>query len=211
LFEKELPWGDEKQVREDLASGVSLISFSCDKLLGCSQGGIIAGEAELIARLKKNPLSRAMRLDKLLISALEGTLLSYLSGTQREDIPVLQMLYATPEELQQRGAMLLQKMGHLAAAGFSFGQVDKAGLAGGGALPMVELPSQAITVQHRDLPAHHLYRRLLNCPVPIVGLVENDLFHLDLRTIKVTDFSDIVAALEALNLEADANFQEEQL
>jgi L-seryl-tRNA(Ser) seleniumtransferase len=211
LLEKALPWGDEKQVREDLASGVSLISFSCDKLLGCSQGGIIAGESELIARLKKNPLSRAMRLDKLLISALEGTLLSYVSGTQREDIPVLKMLYASPAELGRRGEALLQKIDHLAAAGFSFRQVEKVGLAGGGALPMVELPSQAIIVQHPDLPAHRLYRRLLASAVPVVGLVENDLYLLDMRTIKETDFGDIVAALEGLNLGTDAKDQGEQL
>ena len=179
--------GDEPTARESLASGADLVCFSGDKLLGGPQAGIVVGRAQLVQRLRRHPLQRALRADKLTLAALEGTLLLYLDPDRaRQEIPVLRMLEEPPEAIRARAARLAELTG---------GEVeDTVARVGGGALPLAELPSFACAV------AESLAARLRAGEPPVVGVVRDGRLLLDCRTVAETEVEEIAAAVAAARL-----------
>jgi L-seryl-tRNA(Ser) seleniumtransferase len=173
--------GDEPTAREALAEGADLVCFSGDKLLGGPQAGIVVGRSELVERLRRHPLQRALRADKLTVAALEGTLALYLDGPDR--IPVLRMLRDDIETVRARAQRL---------AGLVGGEVEQTvARAGGGALPLAELPSYACAVEE-DLAA-----RLRIGEPPVIGVVRDGRTLLDCRTLTDAEVDEVAAAIIA--------------
>jgi L-seryl-tRNA(Ser) seleniumtransferase len=172
---------EEPTARESLASGADLVCFSGDKLLGGPQAGIVLGRAELVERLRRHPLQRALRIDKLALAALEGTLLLHLDAPER--IPVLRMLGQGTETVRARAE-------RLAAA--TSGEVEETvGRVGGGALPLAELPSFACAVEES------LAGPLRTGEPPIVGVVRDGRLLLDCLTLTDEEAQEAAAAVLA--------------
>jgi L-seryl-tRNA(Ser) seleniumtransferase len=174
----ELP--GEPSARESLAAGADLVCFSGDKLLGGPQAGIVVGRAELVERLRRHPLHRAVRADKLTLAALEGTLRVYLDAPER--IPVLRMLEEDVEVVRARAERL---------ASLVDGTVEETvGRVGGGALPLAELPSFACAVEES------LAGLLRGSEPPVVGIVRDGRLLLDCRTLGDDEIDEVVAAVK---------------
>jgi L-seryl-tRNA(Ser) seleniumtransferase len=175
---------DEPSARDALAAGADLVCFSGDKLLGGPQAGIVVGRAELVERLRRHPLQRALRADKLTLAALEATLALYLEPERAaREIPVLRMLAEPAEAVRSRAERL---------AGLVGGEIEKTvGRVGGGALPLAELPSFACAVEEE------LAARLREADPPIVALVRDGRCLLDCRTIADGEVDEIARAVTA--------------
>ena len=182
----------EPFARESLKNGADIVSFSGDKLLGGLQCGVILGRETYISAMKKHPLYRAFRVDKMTIAALEATLRVYADPRAAErDIPVLSMLSETGDVLRQRAEKLcddIRKHGGNAEA------IKTKSVAGGGAVPGLELDSYAVVPASKE-NTEEIERRLRNMPTPIIGRLENDRLLLDVRTIFEDDFEYIVNAV----------------
>ncbi|HEV7699801.1 MAG TPA: L-seryl-tRNA(Sec) selenium transferase, partial [Pyrinomonadaceae bacterium] len=161
---------DEPIVADALATGVDLVSFSGDKLLGGPQAGIIAGRKELIDQLRKHPLYRVLRADKLGCAALEATLLSYRRDTASRDVPVLRQIIATAAEIGERSARLIKQVGPLAKLKVEI--VDGVSAVGGGAAPTARLSTRLISLSHENRSAEHLERALRMGEGPVVARIE---------------------------------------
>ena len=179
---------DEPSVQDSLKAGVDIVSFSGDKLLGGPQAGIILGKKSYIDKLKKHPLTRAMRVDKMTLAALEATLSSY-ENDRSEEIPVLSMLSASPEELKSKAALLSSM---LASAGIRADVIPTEGRVGGGSAPNHSLPSYAVALAG-DVNA--LEEKLRLGLHPIVGRIHDGLYLLDVRTLLEEEFPTIVEAV----------------
>jgi L-seryl-tRNA(Ser) seleniumtransferase len=179
-----LPLGDEPTARESLEAGADLVCFSGDKLLGGPQAGIIAGRAELVERLRRHPLQRALRADKLTLAALEATLALYLDPElAAREVPVLRMLAEPVETVRARAQRLADLVG---------GDVEPTvGRVGGGALPLTELPSFACAVEQE------LASRLRETERPVIGVVRDGRCLLDCRTLRDEELDDVAAAVAA--------------
>jgi L-seryl-tRNA(Ser) seleniumtransferase len=177
---------------EVIRRGVDLVCFSGDKLLGGPQAGIIAGKSKLIDALKRDPFFRALRCDKLILSALEATADLYLCGDLR--IPVLEMLSATAGELRERAERI-----HAAVEGLplrvSVGPGE--GQIGGGTLPRSVLPSVTLDLAHNSLPPQEFAARLRDQPSPVIGYVARGAVKLDLRTVFPRQDAELIAAIRA--------------
>ena len=149
----------EPTVPEVIASGVDLVSFSGDKLLGGPQAGILVGREDLVARLAKNPLNRALRIDKLTVAALEATLYAYEAGTALTTIPTLAMLTEPLDAIRQRARRLLRRLPEATARALGATIVESRSQVGGGALPTVELPTAALALGTAARPAQGARRR----------------------------------------------------
>jgi L-seryl-tRNA(Ser) seleniumtransferase len=173
--------GDEPTARASLAAGADLVCFSGDKLLGGPQAGIIVGRAELIDRLRRHPLQRALRADKLTLAALEGTL--QLAIDAPGEIPVVWMLREASDSVRARAARLAERLG---------GQVEETiARAGGGALPVTELPSFACALEEE------LAERLRHTDPPVITVVRDGRTLLDCRTLSDAEADEVVAAVGA--------------
>jgi L-seryl-tRNA(Ser) seleniumtransferase len=173
----ELP--GEPSARESLAAGADLVCFSGDKLLGGPQAGIVVGSAELVEKLRRHPLQRAVRIDKLSLAALEGTLRVYLEAPER--IPVLRMLHEDAGDVRARAERLASLVG---------GTVEETvGRVGGGALPLAELASFACAVEES------LALPLRLGETPVVGIVRDGKLLLDCRTLDDAEVDEVAAAV----------------
>jgi L-seryl-tRNA(Ser) seleniumtransferase len=189
----------EPSVAEVVAAGIDLVTFSGDKLLGGPQAGILAGRADIIARLKKNPLARALRVDKMTLAGLEMTLRLYREGRQ-DEIPLWRMLNATPAELKRRAANVARRVKRgLAEAGAEADVrvVDATAPVGGGSLPAVEWPTAAVSVRPLHLSLRRVEERLRAGSPPVVARVENDSVWFDLRTVQPGEEAGLAAAIVA--------------
>ena len=193
------PFGlrDEPVVADILKAGVDLVMFSGDKLLGGPQAGIIAGRADIIAGLRKHPLLRALRIDKLSLAALEATLRLYLPPHDPlARVPVLRALSQPLAEVEARAQRLA---GSLAAVkGVDVEVMASAAYVGGGSLPQQDLDSFSVVVASAALSAETLADRLRGGVVPIVGRIHQGKLWLDMRTVTDDELPDIVAALGAI-------------
>ena len=175
----------EPTVRHSIEAGVSLVMFSGDKLLGGPQAGIIAGKKDLLQRVRRHPLFRALRVDKLTIAALEVTLNAYLRSAWNE-IPAQRMIRMTAQELQQRAENFLRHMHTLLPSSDAKMEIaDGFSLAGGGSTPDQSLPSKIIRVSSQKYAAAKLEQRLRGPAngVSVIARVEEDRVILDLRTV----------------------------
>lgn len=179
------PWGFpyEPTVPEVVASGVDLVSFSGDKLLGGPQAGILVGRRAVVARLKKNPWNRALRIDKFTIAALEATLYAYEAGTARETIPTLRMLTETLGDVRRRARRVLARLDSSTRERLTPHLVEDHAQVGGGALPTVELPSAGLAVGATPAAARALDAALRTGDPPVVGRMLDDRLFLDCRTV----------------------------
>ena len=182
----------EPTVQASVRAGVDIVSFSGDKLLGGPQAGIILGSREWIAKLRRHPLTRAMRVDKMTLAALEATLRSYADGTAMEQVPVLRMLGTEPEQLRGRAEMLCDM---LTKAGVQAEVVPEQDQVGGGSVPTQLLPTWAVAVTPTCGTLESLERALRRRERPIVGRIAHDRYLLDVRTLNQEDFAAIAAAV----------------
>ena len=174
--------GDEPTARASLAAGADLVSFSGDKLLGGPQAGILVGQKDFVERLRRHPLQRALRADKLSLAALEATLALYLEPERaRREIPVLRMLEEPIAAVRDRAARLAELVG---------GEVEETvARVGGGALPLLELPSFACAIEEELGP------RLRAGQPPVVGIVRDGRLLLDCRTVSDAEVEELAAAV----------------
>jgi L-seryl-tRNA(Ser) seleniumtransferase len=187
---------DEPLVGESIQSGVDLVLFSGDKLLGGPQCGIIVGRRACVDQLRTNPLARALRVDKLKLAALQATLEIHRAGRAFTELPVLKQLTTPPTELQDRAAQLLKKLQAVSTAtsqAFSLQQAESA--SGGGALPELTLPSWAISIK-TDSAAQFAERLRLGTPA-VLARVQDGKTLIDVRTILPQDEDMLVACLHA--------------
>ncbi len=184
----------EPTVQACIAAGADLVAFSSDKLLGGPQGGIILGRAELVARIKKNPMLRAMRIDKLCLAALNATLRLYLPPHDPlQEIPVLRMICQSKAQVENRSRQMLDQLN--AIGGLTVTLQDDESFAGGGSLPMAAIPSSVIRLRHEGIGAAELARRLRTGRPPVIGRVANDHFLLSLRTVLDRDTEALLSAV----------------
>ncbi|HEY7039906.1 MAG TPA: L-seryl-tRNA(Sec) selenium transferase [Methylomirabilota bacterium] len=188
----------EPTVPEVVASGVDLVSFSGDKLLGGPQAGIVVGRAELVERLARNPLNRALRIDKFTIAALEATLGAYEAGNALETIPTLRMLTEPLASIRRRARRILVRLGGDASRTLGAQIVESRSQVGGGALPTVELPTAAIALGTSDRPAGRLDEALRGGRPPVLGRLLDDRLLLDCRTVLPSDVPALAARLATL-------------
>ena len=180
-------------VQSSLAAGVDLVTFSGDKLLGGPQAGLIVGRAELIDTIRRNPLARALRIDKLSLAALAATLRLYLPPNDPvEKIPVLRMLGESESSIAARARRLLKRLREI--PGLDADIVDDVTYSGGGALPMVELPTKTIRVTAEGVSAGTLARRLRKAQPPVIARLADDRLVLDPRTMLPGDSTDLLSA-----------------
>ncbi len=173
--------GDEPTPAESFRAGADLVCFSGDKLLGGPQAGIVVGGAELVEKLRRHPLQRALRADKLSLAALEGTLLDALAPEAENEIPVLRMLREPIDVVRARAERLAALVG---------GEVEETvARVGGGALPLVELPSAACAVEEE------LAERLRLGEPPVVAVVRDGRTLLDCRTLRDGEAEEVAAAV----------------
>jgi L-seryl-tRNA(Ser) seleniumtransferase len=193
------PWGFpyEPTVQEVVASGVDLVSFSGDKLLGGPQAGIVVGRRELVARLKKNPWNRALRIDKLTLAALEATLYAYDAGRAPETVPTLRMLTEPLADVRRRARRLLTRIPEDVRRRLAATVVEDEAQVGGGALPTVELPTAAVALGAMPAAARAVDEALRRGDPPIIGRITNDRLLLDCRTILPSQIAAVATAIVA--------------
>ncbi len=195
---RKLGIGDEPIVRESLAAGVDVVSFSGDKLLGGAQAGFLCGQKALIDRLKKNQLARAVRVDKLTLAAIEATLRLYRDETlAKGQIPALRMLLAPAEELQGRAERLACEVARVIDGKAQTRVLATFSKVGGGALPLVDLPSYAVGVTAASLSPDALHTALRRANPPVVARVADDEVVFDVRTLLAGDEVDLLAAVSS--------------
>src|SRR5580693_1949680 len=189
----------EPVVRDSIEAGVSVVMFSGDKLLGGPQAGIIAGKKELVTRIRRHPLFRALRIDKLTTAALAATLSAYLRAAF-DEIPALRMIRLAPQELKRRAENLLREL----TSEIPLGEVeleiaDGASLPGGGSTPTQSLPTKIIRIASARHSAAQLEQRLRCSPtlISVIARVEDDRLALDLRTVFPEQESQLAQALAA--------------
>jgi len=189
----------EPTVQESVETGADAVTFSGDKLLGGPQAGIIVGKKDILDRIKKNPITRALRIDKLTLAALESTLRLYRNKDEAvKAIPTLRML-TTPLNVIERKADQLRNM--LENTGNPRLQIQFLALssrAGGGSLPLLDLPSKCVGVKVDGMTANSIEKFMRYHSPPIIGRIEEDFFIMDLRTIQEDEFSIIETALEKM-------------
>jgi L-seryl-tRNA(Ser) seleniumtransferase len=179
--------GHEPMVQESLSAGADLVCFSGDKLLGGPQAGILVGKASLVARLRKHPLARALRADKLCLAALNATLLHYLKDEAEREIPIWRMIALKPEQIKARAEGWVTALGR--------GEVIPGeSTVGGGSLPGETLPTWLLAL---DLPSpNRTLARLRRCNPPIIARTQDDRVVLDPRTVLGEQESSILFELE---------------
>ncbi|MFQ5696416.1 MAG: aminotransferase class V-fold PLP-dependent enzyme, partial [Terriglobia bacterium] len=183
---------EEPRAGASLRAGVDLVTFSGDKLLGGPQAGVIAGKKKWVERCRRNPLFRALRVDKMTYAALEATLRSYLRGGL-EEVPALRLIRLTAEEIAQRAEGLRAKLAEDTAGRAAVSLRAGRSLVGGGSAPGYSLPTKLLTISPQSMSAAELAARLRRADPPVVVRVEAERVLLDLRTV----FEDQQAALAA--------------
>ncbi len=188
----------EPTVQDSIKNGADVVCFSGDKLLGGPQAGIIIGKKKYIDMMKKNQLTRALRIDKFTATALELVLQEYLSEEKAiQNIPVLRMIHETKEEATAR-ARSLKNMLNRAGLDADFGLEECESQIGGGSLPLERIPSMAVTVKPHNISVPKLEEEMRHLEVPIIPRTANDTIYLDVRTIESRWFKQIVQMMGEL-------------
>ncbi len=185
---------DEPTVKESVKSNPDIICFSGDKLLGGPQAGIIVGKKEWIDQMKKNPLARAFRMDKLTIAALEATLKIYQREDVIEKVPTLKMMTTSKEEMQQRSETLKNKLKENIDAVVIEGESQ----IGGGSLPLHKIDSIQIGIKSKKYSPNEIEEKMRQNHIPIIGRINQDYYLIDLRTVAREDESIIIDALNQI-------------
>jgi L-seryl-tRNA(Ser) seleniumtransferase len=186
----------EPTMLASVRGGVDVVTFSGDKLLGGPQAGLISGSRELVAKIRSNPLFRAVRVDKMFYAALEATLLAYL----REDydsIPVLRMIRLTDDELRSRAEHFMRKL-HITSPQLHIEVVASRSVLGGGAAPGSTLATHVLAISSAKMKADAIAESLRSSQTPIIARVEDGRVLIDLRTVTTEEETVVAQALETL-------------
>jgi L-seryl-tRNA(Ser) seleniumtransferase len=182
---------NEPLAQDSLRAGVDLISFSGDKLLGGPQAGILAGKAEVVARLRRNPMFRALRLDKMIYQALEGTLRAIVLE-QWERVPALRMIRLSADEIRERAERMVAALPSLGA------RVEPGeSVIGGGSTPEQSIPTWLIVIERKDVVGAE--KKLRAADPPVIARIEDERLLLDLRTVFPEEEAELKRALQALS------------
>ncbi|MGB7919472.1 MAG: L-seryl-tRNA(Sec) selenium transferase [Desulfobacterales bacterium] len=189
----------EPTVQESVSAGVDIVTFSGDKLLGGPQAGLVVGKKTCIDRIKKNPITRALRIDKLTLAALESTLRLYRDEEKAvQAIPTLRMMLQPITTLEEKAGRLKKMLESTERSRLTVASLDLVSRPGGGSLPLLELPSKGLGVKIDGLSANAIEKSLrLNSP-PIIGRIEDDLYTMDMRTLQDGELETIRSAIETL-------------
>ncbi len=188
----------EPTVQQIVKAGVDVVTFSGDKLLGGPQAGLIVGKKEVINRIKRNPLNRALRIDKFTLAALEAVLRNYYDLDQAlTTVPTLKMLTQPVEQIQARAKRLMRRIPKTLASACSMRLHPTMSRVGGGAMPEHGLQSWAVAFKPTQFPVSTLEKALRNRFIPIIGRIEDDSFLLDMRTIADKEIPDLAASLRS--------------
>lgn len=187
----------EPTIRQYLEAGASVVTFSGDKLLGGPQAGIIAGSKKYVELMKKHPLLRAVRIDKLSLAALEATLRLYRDENRAlSSIPVLRMLTTPPPVLAHRADMLIRRLRRILPDKARFIKHRGESCVGGGSFPLLHLPSTQIEVIVEGVSSQRIDAALRRTTVPVIGRIHRDRFLLDMRTIDEGDITAITSSIQ---------------
>ncbi|WP_456271246.1 L-seryl-tRNA(Sec) selenium transferase [Bacillus sp. AK031] len=189
--------GNEPLVKDVISKGADIVSFSGDKLLGGPQAGIIAGKQEFITLLKKHQLARVLRVDKMTLAALEGTLIDYLKDKSK-DVPSYKSLLMSSDEIKARAEKV---SGFLSAntGNFLTEIKESKSQVGGGTMPEVELDTYVLSLKHKQLDSSQLEKALRKASVPIIGRVHREELLLDFRTVETEEIEQIMRELKKLD------------
>ncbi|MEG6617594.1 L-seryl-tRNA(Sec) selenium transferase [Peptococcaceae bacterium 1198_IL3148] len=186
----------EPTVQEVVKAGADVVTFSGDKLLGGPQAGIIVGKKHYIEKMKKNPLTRAVRIDKFTVAALEATLREYLDAEKvLVNIPTLRMLTESKESLQQRAKMLANALADPLGAYADVTFEEGFSQVGGGAMPTADMPTGMVAIKPRQITVDQLVHKLRFGTPPVVGRVQADRLLLDVRTLQQHDTAPLLTTL----------------
>lgn len=191
----------EKTVKESVKSGIDLVTFSGDKLLGGPQAGIIVGKKVLIEKIKRHPLVRALRVGKMTIAALEATLRYYYDeSTAKKSIPTLNMIYKDKDYLYNYALNLSQEINKLNISKLTCEVIELDSTVGGGALPLSQLSSFGVKINIGKLSVDNIEKLLRKNIIPIIGRIFNDQYVIDVRTLCEGDEDIIVDALKNMGV-----------
>jgi L-seryl-tRNA(Ser) seleniumtransferase len=189
----------EPTVQESVAAGADVITFSGDKLLGGPQAGIILGRRDLLERIKTNPLARALRVDKMTLAGLEATLGLYRDPERAvAAIPTLRMITAPYEEMVRQAERLAALLGGLGDTRLQIVCLDRASRTGGGALPLLEIPTRCVGVRITGHTVNAVERFMREHTPPVIGRIESEWFLMDPRTLAEDEPAVIVDAFRHL-------------
>ena len=189
----------EPTVQEVLDNGVDLVTFSGDKLLGGPQAGIILGRKDLVEAIKKNQLSRALRIDKLTLLALEETLTLYRDERAAvNEIPTLEMICQSYDGLDKKAQKLTEMLAGSETENYTLERIDGCSRIGGGALPLQELPTRLLCLTPKKISAQEMEGWLRSYDPPIIVRIETDQVLLDMRTIQERELKTVAQALKKL-------------
>jgi L-seryl-tRNA(Ser) seleniumtransferase len=194
------PYGvkDEPVVRDSIDAGISVVSFSGDKMLGGPQAGIIAGSRHIVDRVRKNPLMRALRVDKMTYAGIEATLRLYERGAATSEVPVIRAIAMTREQIGTRAAELGDAIARASNGRLKATLEEGASVIGGGSAPEVRLPTILVALEDAELSAASLEERLRGHRVPIIARTERDRVLIDVRTVLPGEEAIILEAVAAL-------------
>jgi L-seryl-tRNA(Ser) seleniumtransferase len=194
LVDARFPKTFEPTISHELSQGPDLLCFSGDKMLGGCQAGIIVGRKDLIQRLKKNPLMRMLRVDKVTYYLLQETLIHY-SNRDIEKVSLLNIIFQNKKTLGNKANRLMKKIKAENKKDF-ITRITARSVFGGGSLPTLKVESIAVQISIPGISGNEISDRFLNSPVPIVGYILNDKFTLDMRTITDAEIPDVAEAID---------------
>lgn len=198
--------GDEPLIRDCISEGADVVSFSGDKLLGATQAGLIVGRREIVSRLRRHSLYRALRVDKLTLAALEATLQSHRRGTPFQEIPALNMISLSSGEIELRAKNLIENLSRRHPDSALIIAIEKGKSAvGGGSGPAVHPASVLISLQHASLSADEIQRRLRLSSPPVIARISNGRVLIDLRTVAPEEEPELLEAIRHLTKQDDTS------
>jgi len=193
------PFGiyDEPVVRDIVNTGIDITTFSGDKLLGGPQGGIIVGRKDYIEKIQKNPLTRAMRIDKLTLAGFEATLMEYIDEEKAiENIPTLRMLLQKPEVIKERAKRIAKRLKR-EIKDVQITVMADTSRAGGGSLPELDFPTYVVTIRSDNVSVNEFEERLRNGNPPIISRIKEGSMIIDARTIRTQDLDDLIKGIKS--------------
>jgi len=193
------PFGihDEPVVRDIVSTGIDITTFSGDKLLGGPQGGIIVGRKEYIEKIQKNPLTRAMRIDKLTLAGFEATLMEYIEEEKAiENIPTLRMLLQKPEVIRERAKRIAKRLKR-EIKDVQITVMADTSRAGGGSLPELDFPTYVVAIRSDNVSVNEFEERLRNGNPPIISRIKEGSMIIDARTIRTQDLDDLIKGIKS--------------
>jgi L-seryl-tRNA(Ser) seleniumtransferase len=194
------PFGihDEPSVKDILKSGVDLTTFSGDKLLGGPQGGVIVGKREYIEEIQRNPITRAVRIDKLTLAGFEATLMEYIDEEKTvQNIPTLRMLLQKPEEIKARANRIAKGL-KKEIKNSEITVLPDTSRAGGGSLPEIDLPTYVVSIRSEKVPVNEFEERLRKGDPPIIARIRENSLIIDARTVQEKDYVFIISKVKSI-------------